>query len=69
MSLISNGNFSSPIIATDSFIFYIYFSSDKSNALVWQCSNLYVALQNENTAFGYPDPAALTISTSQFISI
>ena len=69
MSLISNGNFSSPIIATDSFIYYTDFTSDQSNSLVWGCSHLNVALQNGNTAFLYPNPATLTISTSQFISI
>ena len=66
MSLMSNGNFSSPIITTDSIIYYTDFTSDQSNSLVWECSNLYVALQN---GIGYPEPAKSTISTSQFISI
>ena len=69
MSLISNGNISSPSITTDSFIYYTDFTYDQSNALVWECTNLYVALQNGNTAFAYPDPATINISTSQFISI
>ena len=66
MPLITNGNLSLPSITTHSFIYYTDFTSDQSNALVWECSNLYVALQNENTAFGYPDPATLSISTTQF---
>ena len=60
-SLIINGNFPSPIITTDSFIYYADFTSDQSNDLVWQCSNLDVALKNGKTAFGYPDPATLNI--------
>ena len=69
MSLISNGNFSSLSITTDSFVYYTDFTSDQSNALVWQYTNLYLALQTGITAFSYPDPATLTIETSQFISI
>ena len=45
-NLITNGNFPSPIITTDSFNYYKNFTSDQSNALVWQCINLYVTLQN-----------------------
>ena len=58
-----------PSIITDSFIYYTDYTSDQSNLLVWQCSNSNVALQNGNTAFAYPDPATLTISITQFISI
>ena len=53
--------FLTPSITTDSFIYYIDFTSDQSNALVWQCSNLYVALHNENTANSYPEPATSNI--------
>ena len=66
--LITNGNFSLPIITTDSFIYVTEFTTGQSIFLVWQCSNSYVALQNGNTAFGFPDPATLTIPTTQFIS-
>ena len=68
-NLIINGNFSTPSIATNSYMYYSSLSSSQYTSFVWTCQNVNLSLQNGSTGFGYPNPSSLTISTSQYVSI
>ena len=67
--LINNGNFSTPSIGTNSYMYYSSLSSSQYTSFVWTCQNVNLSLQNGSTVFGYPNPLSLTVSTSQYVSI
>ena len=48
------GEFTQPIISTDSFIYSTYFTTDQQNSFYWSCG-IYAPIQNGNTAFAFPN--------------
>ena len=65
-NLIYHGEFTQPILTTDSFLYSSAFSTDQQNNFYWSCGP-YTAIQNGNTIFGCPDP--IFINETQFCSI
>ena len=65
LNLIFNGDFSLPIITTDTFLYSSNFATDEQNNLYWFYGP-YTAIQNGNTVFSFPDPILIN---DQFWSI
>ena len=65
-NLIYNGEFTQPIISTDSLLYSTDFTTDQKNNFYWSCG-IYAAIQNGNTEFAIPDP--ILINQGQFSSI
>ena len=65
-NLITNGNFTSPSIYTNDFIYLDSFTPSDLLLLYWTITQ-YVSIQNNQTVFGYPLPSL--IGFSQFASI
>ena len=61
-----NGDFTRPIISTDSFLYSADYTLDQQNYFYWSYG-LYTAIQNGNTAFAFPGP--ILINETQFCSI
>ena len=66
-NLIYNGDFSQPALTTDASMFYTSFSQTQANQFYWTCNNLYVALTNGPTYYGWPDFSSL--GYVQFVSL
>ena len=69
-NLVNNGNFSSPSLSSNNYVYHNTFTTDQSKSFVWTAINDgLLCLINGTSPFGYPDPATLTISTTQYASI
>ena len=66
-NLIYNGDFSQPQINTSGSLVYTSFSQAQANQFYWTCNNLFVALTNGPTYYGWPDFSSL--GYVQFVSL
>ena len=54
-NLLTNGNFSSPSISANTYIYYPSLTTTQKSNLYWGSTNsTYFALINGNSGFGYP---------------
>ena len=66
-NLIINGNFSQPVITTNSFLGIDYFTAQQKTDFFWNDDDHFtLQLINRSTAYGYEYPSI--INTSQYLS-
>ena len=65
-NLLLNGDFTSPVVASNTYITFESFTTAQKNSLIWDASNSLFRMINGVSSFEYPTPVGSIQNTTQF---